>query len=115
MWKKRGTAVNIFITNLSRGVSEADLEAVFAAYGQVASVAIKEDRYADVRQRGSGNRDDVGLSRGHAWVEMLDSGQAQTAIEALNGTRFKGRAIVVIQALPLGSKGGKRSPHAKHA
>ena len=43
---------------------------------------------------------DTGRSRGFAFVEMTDSGQADQAIAALNGTSPGGRALSVSEARP---------------
>src|SRR5437773_149875 len=78
-------AKNLYVGNLPFGTTEADLEALFGQHGQVARTQIITDR-------------DTGRSRGFAFVEMSDG--ADTAITALNGTQFQGRALTVNEARP---------------
>jgi RNA recognition motif-containing protein len=96
--------VNIYVGNISRDASEADLEQAFQAFGQVTSVAIIKDRYS-------------GESRGFGFVEMPNSTEAQAAITGLNGKDLKGRALNVNEARPRedrprgdqrGGRGGRR-------
>ncbi|HWR98410.1 MAG TPA: hypothetical protein VN317_08300, partial [Candidatus Methanoperedens sp.] len=74
--------MNIFIGNLSRQVSDADLREAFEAHGAVASANVIKDKF-------------TGESRGFGFVEMADQAQAQAAIAALNGKDLKGRALNV--------------------
>ena len=47
-----------------------------------------------------------GRSRGFGFVEMLDDGQATSAIEMLNEREVDGRALVVNQARPREERSG---------
>jgi RNA recognition motif-containing protein len=85
--------MNIFIGNLSRQVSDADLREAFEAHGQVASANVIKDKF-------------TGESRGFGFVEMPDQAQAQAAIAALNGKDLKGRALNVAEAKPRTEGGG---------
>lgn len=87
----------IFVGNLDFGATEDQIRAAFEAYGAVEKVSVITDR-------------DTGRSRGFAFVEMTDSGQADQAIAALNGTNLGGRAINVNEARPKpeGGGGGRR-------
>ena len=76
---------NIYVGNISWGLSDQDLENVFAEYGTVTSAKIITDRMT--------NR-----SRGFGFVEMSDG--AEAAIEALNGTEVDGRELVVNESRP---------------
>ena len=78
--------VNIFVGNLPFSTNSADLEALFAQYGEVESAAVITDR-------------DTGRSRGFGFVEMPDAA-ANEAIEALNGSDYGGRQLTVNQARP---------------
>lgn len=78
--------VNIFVGNLPFSTNSADLEALFAQYGEVESAAVITDR-------------DTGRSRGFGFVEMPDAA-ANEAIEALNGSDYDGRQLTVNQARP---------------
>lgn len=84
---------NIFVGNLSYGVTETELEAAFSQYGAVERVSVVRDR-------------DSGQSRGFAFVEMTNAPDAENAIRALNGTEMNGRAISVNEARPREARGG---------
>lgn len=77
--------MNIYVGNISWGMSDQDLENLFAEHGTVTSAKIIMDRMT--------NR-----SRGFGFVEMSDG--AEAAIEALNGSEQDGRALVVNESRP---------------
>ena len=77
--------MNIYVGNISWGLTDQDLESVFAEYGTVDSAKIITDRA-------------TGRSRGFGFVEMSDG--AEAAIEALNGTEVDGRELVVNESRP---------------
>ena len=89
----------IFVGNLDFGATENSFRSLFEPYGSVESIHLMTDR-------------DTGRSRGFAFVEMADSGGAEKAITALNGTNLGGRALNVNEARPKvdragdGSRGG---------
>lgn len=66
---------------------------MFSQYGAVARASVVMDR-------------ETGRSRGFGFVEMSDDGQAQAAINALNGQQMGGRALVVNVAKPREGGGG---------
>jgi cold-inducible RNA-binding protein len=76
---------NIYIGNIDITVTEQQLREVFAAHGDVESIAIVKDR-------------DTGEPRGMAFVEMTQATEAQAAISALNGTMLNGRPMNVNEA-----------------
>ena len=76
---------SIYVGNISWGLTDQDLENVFAEYGTVDSAKIITDRA-------------TGRSRGFGFVEMSDG--AEAAIEALNGTEVDGRELVVNESRP---------------
>lgn len=84
---------NIFVGNLSYQTTQEDLQAAFAAYGNVERVNIVTDR-------------DSGQPRGFAFVEMTEAQAAQTAIAQLNGAELHGRALNVNEARPKPTGGG---------
>ncbi len=84
---------NIFVGNLSYQTTQEELEAAFAAYGAVEKVSLVRDR-------------DTGQSRGFAFVEMTNPGEATSAINGLNGTDLNGRAMNVNEARPREERGG---------
>jgi len=78
---------NIFVGNLDFHATEESLRALFERYGTVNSARIMTDR-------------DTGRSRGFAFVEMANEGEADQAINALNGYTLDGRALNVNEARP---------------
>lgn len=90
--------MNIFVGNLSREVTEEDLQKAFEAFGQVTSTSVLRDKY-------------TGESKGFGFVEMPGKAQAQAAITGLNGKEIKGRAVNVNEARPRAdNRGGGRRP-----
>ena len=93
--------MSIFVGNLSYDISQDDLVEVFKEYGNVQRVHIPVDR-------------ETGRKRGFAFVEMENKAQETTAIEALDGADWMGRAIKVNQArereerAPFNGGGGDR-------
>ena len=79
--------MNIYVGNLSYGMSEDELRQAFAAYGEVSSVKILMDR-------------ETGRSRGFGFVEMPNKGEADTAIAQLNGKDLGGRPLRINEARP---------------
>jgi len=79
--------MNIYVGNLSYGVTEEDLKQAFESFGQVETVKIIKDRYS-------------GESKGFGFVEMPAKGEAESAINDLNGKDMKGRALNVSEARP---------------
>lgn len=90
--------MNIYVGNLALNVTEEDLKKTFEAFGDVESVKIIKDRYS-------------GESRGFGFVGMPAGGEAQSAIQSLNGKELKGLMIKVNEARPQKNKnrGGYRS------
>ena len=86
----------LFVGNLDFNATEASLRTLFEPYGAVESVHIATDR-------------DTGRARGFAFVEMADSGGADKAITALNGTNVGGRALNVNEARPKADRAGHSS------
>jgi len=87
--------MNIFVGSLPFSLQEADLKALFEAYGEVSSVKLINDR-------------ETGRSKGFGFVEMPDDEAAQQAIDGLNGSEVKGRSIAVSQAEEKKPGGGNR-------
>ena len=82
---------NIFIANLDFGITSEDLRATFSQFGNVA--------YAHVVYEPKTKR-----SRGFGYVEMDNSDEAISAIQALNGLEVNGRKLDVKIASPKGSR-----------
>ena len=83
--------MNIYVGNLSYGMSEQELRDAFAAYGDVASVKILTDR-------------ETGRSRGFGFVEMPNQSEGEAAVSNLNGKELSGRALRVNEARPRESR-----------
>jgi len=81
--------MNIYVGNISWGMSDQDLENLFAEHGTVTSAKIITDRMT--------NR-----SRGFGFVEMSDG--AEAAIKALNESEVDGRKLVVNESRPKESR-----------
>jgi RNA recognition motif-containing protein len=86
----------LYVGNLSFDVQNGDLEQMFAEHGTVKSAQVISDR-------------DSGRSKGFGFVEMSSDNEANTAIQALNGREYKGRALTVNEAKPREDRGGDRS------
>jgi len=79
--------MNIYVGNLSYGMSESELRDAFAAFGEVSSVKVLMDR-------------ETGRSRGFGFVEMPNQGEGEAAISNLNGKELDGRPLRVNEARP---------------
>jgi RNA recognition motif-containing protein len=86
-------AKNIYVGNLVWDATADDLLALFQQHGSVSRAQVITDR-------------ETGRSRGFGFVEMDNDGEAQKAIDALNGTPFRGRPLTVNEARPREDRGG---------
>jgi len=84
--KEEGT--KIYIGNLPFDTEPDELTSMFSQYGTVSDCFLPTDR-------------DTGRPRGFAFIQMSEE-EAQSAIDALNGSDFGGRTIVVNVSLPKG-------------
>ncbi|MBT3379099.1 MAG: RNA-binding protein [Lentisphaerae bacterium] len=85
--------MNIYVGNLPYEIDDGSLQDAFAGFGAVDSAKVIMDR-------------DTGRSKGFGFVEMPDNGEAQAAIDGLNGTDLGGRSITVNEARPRPPRGG---------
>lgn len=88
----------LYVGGLPYSVTDGQLEEIFQAHGSVASARVIADKF-------------TGQSRGFGFVEMSSGAEAQTAINALNGTQLDGRTLTVNEAKPMAnrdSNGGGR-------
>ena len=83
----------LYVGNLAWGVTDQDLQEVFAEAGKVENAQVIIDRAT--------NR-----SRGFGFVEMATDEAAEAAIKKLNGRDLKGRAIRVNEAQARSGAGG---------
>jgi len=77
--------MNIFVGNLSKDVTDADLQSAFEEFGQVKSVKVIRDLFS-------------GESKGFGFVEMPGNAEALKAMLELNTRDIKGKKIVVNEA-----------------
>ncbi len=77
--------MRIYVGNLSYQATGDELEELFETYGEVSEVAVITDR-------------ETGRSRGFAFVEMPEEGEARAAIEGLDGQEHLGRVLRVNEA-----------------
>ncbi|MCK9487692.1 MAG: RNA-binding protein [Dehalococcoidia bacterium] len=82
----------IYVGNLPFSATEEQVEQLFAAHGEVVSVALPTDR-------------ETGRPRGFGFVEM-ENDAAAAAIRALDGQDFGGRNLRVNEAEPRENRGG---------
>jgi RNA recognition motif-containing protein len=85
----------LYVGNLSFDTTQAKLQELFAAHGQVATVNVITDRYS-------------GRPRGFAFVEMATEEGASAAMGALDGQEVDGRALKVAPAKPREPRAGDR-------
>ena len=78
-------AVRLFVGNLSYATTEADLREYFGTVAPPSQVVLPVDR-------------ETGRPRGFAFVEFLDRGHAEAAIQKFNGQMFSGRPLAVSEA-----------------
>ena len=88
--------MKIYVGNLPFRMDDSDLRALFEPFGAVDSASVVTDR-------------DTGRPRGFAFITMADDGEAQAAIDGLDGKELDGRTLKVNQARPR-TGGGDRRP-----
>ncbi len=77
--------MKLLIRNLARSTTEAELRAMFEAYGTVQSCTLVMDS-------------ETGSSKGFGFVEMPKEGDAKAAMKRLNGVDVDGSKIRVKKA-----------------
>ncbi len=88
--------MNIYVGNLSYGVSEEDLKGVFEEYGAVETVKIIKEKL-------------TGKSKGFGFVEMPNNEEAKKAIEELNQAELDNRTMRVNEAREKENTNNNRS------
>jgi len=86
---------NLYVGNMSFDTTQAKLQELFEAHGEVTSVNVITDRQ-------------TGRPRGFAFVEMATDEAARAAIAALDGQEVDGRALKVNEAKPRAPRTGGR-------
>lgn len=87
--------MNIYVGNLSYGVTETQLKSLFEEFGEVTSANVIKDKYS-------------GESKGFGFVEMDKQNEAEEAIKQLNGRPIEGRNLTVNLARPRNDRSGSR-------
>ena len=88
--------INIYVGNLPFTATEDEVREAFAAYGEVLSVKLINDR-------------ETGRPRGFGFVEMKSKDEGTAAIAGLNGTNMGGRPLRINEAKPREQR--PRRPH----
>jgi RNA recognition motif-containing protein len=83
----------VYVGGLSYATTDKLLEDLFAAHGTVESARVITDKF-------------TGKSKGFGFVEMSSGAEAQSAIQALNGSEFDGRNLTVNEAKPQEKRTG---------
>lgn len=90
----------LIIRNLPWNVTEQELRALFLSHGPVSSVNIpKEKGESPIEDEGGPSKSRLPKSKGFAFVWMLSRGDAERALQDVNGKRIGGRPIAVDWAL----------------
>lgn len=92
---------SIFVGNLPWNVTNADLEAKFAEFGNVMSARVMTDKFS-------------GKSRGFGFVDMEDADAAK-AIAAMNGYKWGDREITCNEARPKAERSDRRPPRRDYS
>lgn len=77
--------MNIYVGNLNDRTSETQLRDLFSPFGEIKSLKIIMDAYTH-------------LSRGFAFIEMVEKSAGEAAIEKLNNTSLDQQFIKVNEA-----------------
>ncbi len=77
--------MKLLVRNLSRSTTEAELLALFEAYGVVQSCSLVIDA-------------ETNISKGFGFIEMPKSGDARAAVKQLNGKEIAGSKVRVKKA-----------------
>ncbi len=83
--------MNIYVGNMSYKMTEDELRALFAEFGEVISAKIIEDR-------------ETGRPKGFGFVEMANKEDGEEAIKNLNDNEIGGRNLKVNEARPREQK-----------
>jgi cold-inducible RNA-binding protein len=86
-------STKLYVGNLSFDVTEDDLRDMLSQHGAVNEINVIMDKM-------------TGRARGFAFVTMNTEEGANTAIQKLNGSDWKGRALTVNEARPREERSG---------
>ena len=93
-------SIKIYVGNLSFDSKEADLQGLFATYGEVESAKIIVDQFT--------NR-----SRGFGFIEMQNREEGLKAIQALDSKDLDGRQLKVNEAKPKSDNRERRDRNSR--
>ena len=82
--------MNIYVGNMPRSTTEAELKVKFEKYGEVEDVKLIKDHF-------------TGELRGFGFVRMPSEQQGREAIKSLNGSAMGGRTLTVNEARKKGN------------
>ena len=80
-------AKKLYVGNLAFSVTDDELMQAFTSFGNVLSARVVMDRM-------------TGRSKGFGFVEIEDDGQADQAVDKMNGQTIGGRPVRVSEAKP---------------
>lgn len=78
--------MKLFIKNIDKDINEAQLEGIFARFGEVVNTKIVYDTI-------------TWESKGFAFLEMAQKADALKAIDELNGKELRGKTLIVQEAV----------------
>jgi RNA recognition motif-containing protein len=79
--------MKLYVGNLSKKVTDAELNALATPYGKIVSANVATERSS-------------GESKGFGFVEFTTADEARAAITGLNGREVNGQAIKVNESKP---------------
>jgi RNA recognition motif-containing protein len=79
--------MELYVSNLNPGIEENELTKLFSSFGPTLHVKLIRDRI-------------TGISRCFGFVSMLNPGDAEKAMEEMNGLLIGGREIIVQKSIP---------------
>lgn len=81
-------AMKLFVGGLPWATTSEELKTLFSQYGTVDTASVVTDKM-------------TGRSRGFGFVQFASDEESNAAINALNGTEFQGRKLLVQEARPM--------------
>lgn len=79
--------MNIYVGNIPRETSEAEIRSAFESYGEVSNITMVMEKYTNT-------------FKGFCFLEMPKADEAEKAMKEMDGEMFGGRTLTVNQAKP---------------